>query len=65
MAIEPMSRRRRTLRDVCDEYLDHVRELSWKIEAMSEDERLQARERLDWLADETWRAILMQDQDIN
>ena len=44
-----------TLREVLGEFVAHARDIAARAAAMSPDEREQAVERLEWLADEVWR----------
>lgn len=61
---EPGERRRnRTLREVLEELIAHVRAVSGKADAMKPDELDYAQQRLEWLADEVWRAALRGDDD--
>ena len=46
------------LREVLDELIDHVRELSNRRGELSEQEVEYAQERLQWLADEIWHLAL-------
>jgi hypothetical protein len=52
---EPERRRNPTLREVLDELVDHVRQVSRNARTMSTDEIDYAQQRLEWLADEVWR----------
>lgn len=45
-----------SLRETLDDLLDHVRDLAHNAGAMSARELQYAEERLEWLADEVWRA---------
>ncbi len=49
-------RRNASLRESLDDLLDHVRDLAHNAGGMSAGELEQAEERLEWLADEVWRA---------
>lgn len=54
-----MSDERRTnreLREVLDELVEHVRYVARNVQAMSKQDLEYAEERLEWLADEVWRA---------
>jgi hypothetical protein len=55
------SRERRTnreLREVLDELVEHVRYVARNTRTMSQQDLEYAEERLEWLADEVWRAAL-------
>jgi hypothetical protein len=49
-------RRNASLREALDDLLDHVRDIAHNAGAMSAGELERAEERLEWLADEVWRA---------
>lgn len=49
-------RANRELREVLDELVDHVRHVARNIRKMSKSDIDYAEERLEWLADEVWRA---------
>ena len=49
-------RRNASLRETLDDLLDHVRDIAHHAGAMSAGDLEQAEERLEWLADEVWRA---------
>ena len=49
-------RRNRPLRDALDDLLTHAREIARRAKAMSPAELDYAQSRLEWLADEVWRA---------
>jgi hypothetical protein len=52
----PVERRRnRTLREVLDELVTHVRDIARRSRGMSPAELDYAQQRLQWLADEVWR----------
>lgn len=51
-------RRNRTLREVLEELITHVRTVSSNARTMSADELDYAQQRLEWLADEIWRAAV-------
>jgi hypothetical protein len=62
----PAAERRKnpTLREVLDELVAHVRDISSRSRKMSQDELDYAQERLEWLADEVWRlAVRGEDAD--
>ena len=49
-------RRNRPLREALDELLDHAREIARRAKVMTPAELDYAQQRLEWLADEVWRA---------
>ncbi|HVO35102.1 MAG TPA: hypothetical protein VMT21_06020 [Gemmatimonadales bacterium] len=49
-------RRNRELREVLDELVEHVRYVARNVQTMSKQDMEYAEERLEWLADEVWRA---------
>jgi predicted nuclease with TOPRIM domain len=62
----PSSDQRRVnhgLREVLDELIDHVRDLSSRREELTREEIEYAQERLQWLADEVSRLALMGESD--
>ena len=52
----PDRRTKRQLREVLDDLVNHVRHVARHVDEMSPDELAYAQERLEWLADEVWRA---------
>ncbi len=46
----------RSLREVLDELVEHVRYVARNVQRMSKQDLEYAEERLEWLADEVWRA---------
>lgn len=54
----PSNERRvnRGLREVLDELVEHVRYVARNVQTMSKQDMEYAEERLEWLADEVWRA---------
>jgi hypothetical protein len=54
----PPSERRynRELREVLDELVEHVRYVARNVQTMSKQDLEYAEERLEWLAEEVWRA---------
>ena len=54
----PIGERRvnRGLREVLDELVEHVRYVARNVQTMSKQDLEYAEERLEWLADEVWRA---------
>ena len=51
-------RANRELREVLDELVEHVRHVARNIRTMSKQDIEYAEERLEWLADEVWRAAI-------
>jgi hypothetical protein len=51
-------RANRELREVLDELVEHVRYVARNIRIMSKQDLEYAEERLEWLADEVWRAAI-------
>jgi hypothetical protein len=49
-------RANRELREVLDEMVEHVRHVARDIRTMSAEDLAYAQERLEWLAEEVWRA---------
>lgn len=49
-------RANRELREVLDELVEHVRYVARNVRTMSKQDLEYAEERLEWLADEIWRA---------
>jgi hypothetical protein len=60
----PERRRNATLREIMDEMLQHVRDIARRSPEMSADEIEYAQQRLEWLADEVWRAVIDQDRNV-
>ena len=58
MSPKPPGERRanRELREVLDELVEHVRYVARNVRTMSKQDLEYAEERLEWLADEVWRA---------
>ena len=56
--MSPKEERRanRELREVLDELVEHVRHIARHAATMTSQERDYAEERLEWLAEEVWRA---------
>jgi hypothetical protein len=52
----PERRVHRELREVLDELVEHVRYVARNVATMSKQDLEYAEERLEWLADEVWRA---------
>lgn len=57
---KPERRNNRELREVLDELVEHVRHVTRSTKAMSREELAYAEQRLEWLAEEVWRAALEQ-----
>jgi hypothetical protein len=49
-------RANRELREILDEMVEHVRHVARDIKTMSAEDLSYAQERLEWLAEEVWRA---------
>jgi predicted small metal-binding protein len=49
-------RTNRELREVLDELVDHVRSVTRSSKTMSKEDLAYAEQRLEWLAEEVWRA---------
>ena len=49
-------RANRELREVLNELVDHVRQVARTIETMTPEQLAYSQERLEWLAEEVWRA---------
>ncbi|HUL03496.1 MAG TPA: hypothetical protein VLV16_09745 [Gemmatimonadales bacterium] len=58
MTPKPRSERRQntTLREALDELLQHARDIAQRARGMTAAELEYAQQRLEWLADEVWRA---------
>ena len=52
----------RELREVLDELVEHVRYVARNVQTMSKQDLEYAEERLEWLADEVWRAATDSDK---
>jgi len=52
----------RELREVLDELVEHVRYVARNVQTMSKQDLEYAEERLEWLADEVWRAATEADK---
>jgi hypothetical protein len=59
----PERRRNRTLREVLDELVAHVRDIARRARSMKQAELDYAQQRLDWLADEVWRLAVRGEDD--
>lgn len=55
-------RANRELREVLDELVEHVRYVARNVRTMSKQDLEYAEERLEWLADEIWRAATEESQ---
>ncbi len=51
----PERRRNYTLREMLEEFVAHARDAAARVATMTPQEREQAEQRLEWLADEVWR----------
>lgn len=51
-------RQNRELREVLDEMVEHVRYVARNVRTMTPQDLEYAEERLEWLADEVWRAAV-------
>ena len=51
-------RANRELREVLNDLVDHVRQVARGMGAMSQEDLAHAQERLEWLAEEVWRAAV-------
>ncbi len=51
-------RANRELREVLDELVEHVRYVARNIRTMPKEDITYAEERLEWLAEEVWRAAI-------
>ena len=51
-------RANRELRELLDEMVDHVRHVARHVRTMSKEDLEYAEQRLEWLAEEIWRAAL-------
>ncbi len=51
----PERRRNYTLREMLEEFVAHARDAAARVATMTQQEREQAEQRLEWLADEVWR----------
>jgi hypothetical protein len=51
----------RPLREVLDDLLAHARDIARRARLMTPDELAYAQQRLEWLADEVWRAATGQE----
>lgn len=58
----PERRQFKALREVLDELISFVRQVSRNAPRMSEAELEYAQQRLEWLADEVWRLALEGDE---
>lgn len=60
-ADQPDRRTNRELREILDDLVDHVRHVARHVDEMTPEEVAYAQERLEWLADEVWRAAAARD----
>ena len=51
----PERRHNYTLREILQEFVTHARNIAAQARTMTPEEREQAEQRLEWLADEVWR----------
>jgi len=51
----PERRRNYTLREILEEFVAYARDVAARAATMTAEEREQAEQRLEWLADEVWR----------
>jgi DNA gyrase/topoisomerase IV subunit A len=51
----PERRHNYTLREMLEEFVAHARDVAARVATMTAEEREQAEQRLEWLADEVWR----------
>jgi hypothetical protein len=63
VSAKPERRANRALREVLDELVAHVRHVAREVRTMSKQDLEYAEERLDWLAQEVWRAALEGDKE--
>jgi hypothetical protein len=52
-----------SLREILDELVAHVRHVAKDVKTMSQQDLEYAQERLEWLAEEVWRAALLGRED--
>lgn len=52
---DPERRHNYTLREILEEFVAHARAIAAHAATMTPEEREQAEQRLEWLADEVWR----------
>ena len=62
--VPPERRSNHALREVLDELIEHVREISRSRDELSRDKVDYAQERLEWLADEIWRLTIEGDDSV-
>jgi hypothetical protein len=63
MNAELERRANRDLREVLDELVAHVRHIARNVPTLTPEEMASAQERLEWLADEVWRAAVDGDEE--
>ena len=56
---KPERRSNPDLRETLDELVAHVRQVVKNVKTLSQQDLEHAQERLEWLAEEVWRAALM------
>jgi hypothetical protein len=59
----PERRRNRPLREVLDELLAHIRDITRDARTMSQSELDYSQQRLEWLSDEVWRLAVQGEDD--
>lgn len=64
MSAEMERRSNKALRETLDELVDHVRYITRTVSSLAPDELTHAQERLEWLADEVWRAAVTGDDEL-
>lgn len=65
--VDPPREERRAnhvLREVLDELIDHLRDVSKRHNQLTDEELDYAQERLQWLADEVWQLALKGDDSV-
>ena len=63
MTAQMERRNNRALREVLDDLVDHVRNIARNVGTFTPEEIQHAQERLEWLADEVWRAAVEGDDE--
>lgn len=63
MSAQMERRNNRALREVLDDLVAHVRNIARNVTTFSPDEMQHAQDRLEWLADEVWRAAVEGDDE--
>jgi DNA polymerase elongation subunit (family B) len=57
-------RHKGSLREVLDDLLEHARAIARRVKDMTPEELDYAQQRLEWLADEVWRAAILEEKEI-